>query len=411
MSRSFSELSCRLTKTISKDIKKNNGIYFTPPETVQKTLDIISEYKQYNQRWNGEVLEPSCGSCEYVLGLKARFPSVRVTAIEYNKEIYEAIKDLSGDNSDNIYILNTDFLTYETDKKYDLIIGNPPYYVIKKEKVCEQFYKYFDGRPNIFVIFLMKSLEMLNDNGILSFVLPKNFLNCIYYDKARAYIAKQFKIVSITQCNDKYLETQQDTILFIVQKALGCNDRYVMKINEYTIFGDYDNIEALKKLYEGSCSLADMGFKVNVGTVDILTDDSSKTRLIYSSDIKNAKLIMKTYSNKNKKNFIMKQGTKQTILVINRGYGVGDYKFEYCLINGNENDHCEYLVENHLICIKYAENIERNRLIDLYKTIIKSLDDHRTLEFIKLYFGNNAINTTELNYILPIYTTTGYILS
>jgi hypothetical protein len=47
--------------------------------------------------------------------------------------------------------------------------------------------------------------------------------------------------------------------------------------------------------------------------------------------------------------------------------------------------------------------LEPNKLIALYKKILLSLDDERTTEFIKMYFGNNAINTTELNNILPIY--------
>ena len=42
-------------------------------------------------------------------------------------------------------------------------------------------------------------------------------------------------------------------------------------------------------------------------------------------------------------------------------------------------------------------------LIEIYKDIIHSLNDKRTQDFIKIYFGNNAINTTELNYILPVY--------
>ena len=32
-----------------------------------------------------------------------------------------------------------------------------------------------------------------------------------------------------------------------------------------------------------------------------------------------------------------------------------------------------------------------------------SLKDKRTQEFIDGYFGNNAINTTEMNNVLPIY--------
>ena len=38
-----------------------------------------------------------------------------------------------------------------------------------------------------------------------------------------------------------------------------------------------------------------------------------------------------------------------------------------------------------------------------YKKIIQSFDDKRTREFISLYFGNSAINKTELLNIIPIY--------
>ena len=67
------------------------------------------------------------------------------------------------------------------------------------------------------------------------------------------------------------------------------------------------------------------------------------------------------------------------------------------------------MIENHLICIKYEHkesvhvDAANNYLIDKYIQIYRSLSDERTAEFIKLYFGNNAINTTELSNILPIY--------
>jgi hypothetical protein len=59
--------------------------------------------------------------------------------------------------------------------------------------------------------------------------------------------------------------------------------------------------------------------------------------------------------------------------------------------------------ENHLICIRHISESNKELLIKKYEKIINSLNDNRTQQFIKLYFGNNAINTTELNYILPIY--------
>ena len=78
---------------------------------------------------------------------------------------------------------------------------------------------------------------------------------------------------------------------------------------------------------------------------------------------------------------------------------MGKYKFNYCLIEGKS----DYLVENHLICIKYTKIISNEKLHILYRKIMKSFECKKTQEFINLYFGNNAINTTELREILPIY--------
>jgi hypothetical protein len=100
-----------------------------------------------------------------------------------------------------------------------------------------------------------------------------------------------------------------------------------------------------------------------------------------------------------KKNYINKKGNTNPLLVINRGYGIGKYKFEYCSIEGGT----EYLIKNHLICIKYNSPIENDELIHLYQKIIQSFNNQKTIEFIQLYFGNNAINTNELKNILPIY--------
>ena len=258
-------------------------------------------------------------------------------------------------------------------------------------------------------MFIIKSLQLLNHDGILSFVLPKNFLNCLYYDKTRKYIYDNFQIIHIIECNDdKYIETQQDTVILIVRKIITTNiynSMFVFNVNKYTIFANQNNINHFIQLYTNSKSLDQLGFKVSVGNITwnqvkhLLTHDNTKTRLIYSSDISNNTIIIKKYTNPDKKNFINKNGITRPMIVINRGYGVGEYKFNYCLID----NHNQYLIENHLICIEPKNIIPHDILIDKYKQIISSFNDNRTLEFIKHYFGNNAINTTELNYILPIY--------
>jgi len=407
----FSELSYKITKNISKDEKQDNGIYFTPPKTVIRCIELLAAGVATATAPFNNILEPSCGSCEFIEKIKDCYPDATITGVEYNKNIYENIKDIYNNNA-NIKIIEGDFLKigFADAPKFDLIIGNPPYYVMKKANVENEYYDYFDGRPNIFLLFIIKSLTLLTDDGVLCFIMPKSFLNCLYYNKTRKYIYDNYSILSILECDDKYIDTEQPTIIFIIRKnaTANANAKYIIGHlkNEYTIFSTSEVIERLNSLYVGATTLNALECKVSVGNIvwnqhkAILTDDPQKTRLIYSQDIKNNTLSIKEYTNTAKKNYINKSGFNEPLLVVNRGYGVGTYNFEYSLINCNEPEGVkEYLIENHLICIR----CEAAAAVDKYIKIYKSFGEERTLEFIKLYFGNNAINTTELLNILPIY--------
>ena len=399
MNEEFSSLSISLTKKLDNNEKKKNGIYFTPKSIINSMIDKILKNKDIKY-----VLEPSCGSCEILNILDNKLNDIEIDAIELNSTIFEEIKTLEYENKVNFENMN--YLNFESKVKYDLIIGNPPYVVLPKKEVDKCYFDYFEGRPNIFILFIVKALKELNDKGILSFVLPKSFMNCQYYDKLRVYINENFKILSIEDYSSaKYIETGQATIVFIAQKRKGVNKKYVLKFGGNTVFNTKDNIVKLKEYYDGATTLKELGFIVSVGKVvwnqvkSKLTDDEEKTRLIYSSDIVNNELSIKKYKNPEKKNFIEKDGNNDLLLVVNRGYGNGKYKFTYCLIDTEK----KYLVENHLICIKSVNNLERNELLEKYNLIINSLKSKKTQNFVDLYFGNNAMNTKELVEMVPIY--------
>ena len=414
----FTDLSIKLTKDISNEEIKNGGIFFTPQSIIKKNIEIIKKIDTISIK---TILEPSCGSCEYINILQNEFNNVTIVGIEKNTTIFEQIKDLytNTTNTTKITLHNANFIEYNDTQKYDLIIGNPPYFVMKKENVNNIYKSYIDGRPNIFTLFIIHSLLKLNINGILSFILPSSFINCLYYDKIRKHIYTHYKIIDIIHCDDdKYLDTEQKTLIFIVQNinnsdtivnnndTIVNNNNFVLLKNNYTIFNTKENIIKLKSLCnETENTLESLGFNVNIGNVvwnqckDILTHDETKTRLIYNSDIVRQQLTLKKYNNEEKKNYIDKEGNTNPLLVLNRGYGKGKYVLDYCLINIEKN----YLVENHLICIKHTTETDKKKLLELYNKIITSFNNPKTTEFINLYFGNAAINTTELKTILPIY--------
>ena len=87
------------------------------------------------------------------------------------------------------------------------------------------------------------------------------------------------------------------------------------------------------------------------------------------------------------------------MLIVNRGYGVGSYKFNYWLVDIEK----EYTIENHVITVRSSIEISKEELIKKYNLIIESFENEKTKEFIKLYCCNSAMNTNELQNILPIY--------
>jgi len=388
----FSDISIKITKELSKEVKKNEGIFFTPPKTIEFIINIIKPLL-INRFIN--ILENSCGSGEFIINLIKHFSNINITGIEKNKYIYDKIHHLSNDF---IKIINEDFIEYDNADKYDLIIGNPPYSVIDKKDIHKNFHNYFEGRPNAFIIFLIKSLKLLKEDGILAYVLPKNFINCLYYNKSRKFIIDNYSIIHLSFANDKYLETTQETIILIIQNKKGDNDDYFIEKDELIIFNTIDNIKIIKGIYENSTNLYNLNFNAKIGSVvwnenkHLLTDDNSKTKLIYNIDID------KSFKNNSKKNYINKEGFNEPLLVINRGFGKSSYKFEYSLIDIKE----KFLIENHLIMIKYNEEIPKKELLEKYEKIIKSFDNPKTKKFIKIFFGNNAINIKELLYLLPI---------
>jgi hypothetical protein len=427
----MNESTIYLNQIFTKFDKKKDGIFFSPPEIIKILFEKVVSYikndlnKENDFNKIKDILEPACGSCEFVDYLQNNgFEHSNIDCIEYNKTIYNTISKVVRKNVKYTY---SDFLHYdiENNKKYDLIIGNPPYFVISLKNIPFHFIgkteeeKYFEGRPQIFILFLFHALHKLKENGILGFVLPKNIMNSHYYKKMRKYIDEHYQLLELLDfSNIPFLDTTQETIGIIIQNKkvdkseLDSINKYNFIIDNNFIWTFYKN--ELVSLYKNATSLHMLGFSVKTGTItwnehkSKLTCDTKKTLLIYNTNIEQNKLVIKEFKNEEKKQFIEIDGKSEPlpIIVCNRGHGNSKYKMNFCYIDEKmiKNMNIQsVIIENHLNIIYHKTACYEDKVNMMKKIATQMGNTEKVQKWCNLFLGNNGFSKTELEYYFPIY--------
>ncbi len=210
-------------------------------------------------------------------------------------------------------------------KKYDFVIGNPPYMKIPKDapeatampEVCY-------GTPNLYFIFAAMGLFNLDRDGEMVYIIPRSWTSGAYFKRFRQYLLTEGKLehihlfVSRNKVFDKE-DVLQETIIIKVKKteqtpeevtitsSQSNNDfdnltslivpySLVVSGNDYYVYlvTDEKEVAVLERLHRFDKTLPDIGLKMKTGlTVDfrnreILRDDAEEGAipLFYSQHIK-----------------------------------------------------------------------------------------------------------------------------
>jgi len=100
----------------------NRGSIRNESDNYQTPLNIIEKLLNNYKIKNGNILEPSASSGNFIKVLRKEKYNNPITAIELREEERNNLINSGVDN-----VITTDFLTWEPDKEYTTIIGNPPY--------------------------------------------------------------------------------------------------------------------------------------------------------------------------------------------------------------------------------------------------------------------------------------------
>lgn len=211
---------------LSNAKRLKNAAYYTRQDicfTLVKDLPDTSNYEKIS------ILEPSVGSGNFLPLIIEKYKTVKeveIDVIDIDKKSIELLKILLKKikipTNVKINIINDDFLTFDDTnlfnqtKRYDIVIGNPPFGNIIKDKELLNVYKrdkYNKDTNNLFSLFLEKAIQMADVVGL---IIPKSFLSAPEFNKTRDLVSK-FSVEKITDYGEKgFKGVKIETISLIV---------------------------------------------------------------------------------------------------------------------------------------------------------------------------------------------------
>lgn len=231
--------------------RKGNGVYYTPEDV--STFIILNSFALLNnndgklfnsinslreqtdeQILTRTILDPTCGTGAFLV--RAFDAKVELAREFYGNNISDAtllsiVKSLYGNDIDtfstyisqtrilfkvinlsstvNIHellnILKNNFFNYDflsaydkIKKKFDFIIGNPPY-VEKNKCQCPSFIKY----GNIYADVVENSLNLLNNNGVIGYIIPLSYGSTARFSALRDVIRNNTSVEYLLSFADR----------------------------------------------------------------------------------------------------------------------------------------------------------------------------------------------------------------
>lgn len=228
-----------------KHIKKDWGIFFTPQWVVDFMVNLIDESNLDTS--SVKILEPACGICQFLIGIKKNKKHIFENAVvkvgvEISKEVIKYIHE--HNLAKDTYIIHYDYLLWNTENRFDIIIGNPPYgipslsehYTIRVDnetkKRYKQIYETWYGKYNVYGAFIEKSVKLLKDNGQLIFIVPATFMILDEFKKLRSFLAVRGK-TEIIYMGDDVFKPEADVTTVILRFVKSDSEKNKLILYDY----------------------------------------------------------------------------------------------------------------------------------------------------------------------------------
>ncbi len=236
----YSVESKKYEDTLDKSYKKGKGIYYTDMELSSKIIEFLDiPHFAY-------ILDPCCGTGSFIIAAKnLGYENVYGADIDSNaislckkKNDIEKIFVLDTLSNDGNNVLKK----LKLQSPVDYVIGNPPFVPITKEITIDTSDYLFlrnmkDSGSNLFIGAIYRAFELTKTDGIISYIIPKNFLHVSSYSILRKYLLNEKTILSIIDIGSHFKNVRGEQIIITIKNQHpenNCISIYKYNNNEFT---------------------------------------------------------------------------------------------------------------------------------------------------------------------------------
>tara|TARA_B100000780_G_scaffold275960_1_gene243633 strand:- start:95 stop:2617 length:2523 start_codon:yes stop_codon:yes gene_type:complete len=243
-----------LIAEFSNSERQETSAYFTRKDIA---FSVIKDLPELKKKKKIKILEPSVGVGNFIPQLIEKYKHkeeviIDVCDIDNNslRVLKTILKNIKVPKNFKINLKNIDFLLWDTRLKYDLVVGNPPYKKLTKNKELLERYKFGlqnTDTNNLFSFFIEKSIRLGN---YVSLIVPKSLLNSPEFNKTRDLI-NSYNLEKICDYGEKAFKgVKIETVSFLVntvetEKSDEINiesyidKKYSLKSKKYILSNDF----------------------------------------------------------------------------------------------------------------------------------------------------------------------------
>ena len=220
--------------------RNKNGLYYTPLNVVKMAIGNIHKESNFT------YLDPAVGSGSFLIELVEQgVPVSQLYGID-NDKIAVALSTanllIKGDGKQFPNIVLGDFLvkkgTQFLPESYDIVVGNPSWGA--KNLIYAGEGSILGVKADSFAYFIESAVNVLNNGGALTYVLPVSFMNVSNHSNIRKFLVENFTIKQLQILPNLFEGVVSDVVILSVKNLTPQKNRITFKKGDKIVQSNQD---------------------------------------------------------------------------------------------------------------------------------------------------------------------------